>query len=286
MSKYYEYSSAANIHLPDIPIVEWKVDENFETSRVEILNLSDKINTPYKATSPNLQAMFIYIKANEPTMIYKNATSFLFHVVRGSGNFENIRWKKGDVFTSPFQMIELKTNEDSILYCIHDEPLLNYLNVAPCKKLFSATLYSKEEMENNMRLLTAENDLEKNRNGILLGHEKTKDGTKTITPTLWALYNKLPKNHFQKPHRHNSVAIDYCIFAKGKVYTLIGKELNKDGSIKDPVKMYWETGKVFTTPPGLWHSHHNEEDVDAYILPLQDAGLYTYQRTLDIQFVE
>jgi len=38
------------------------------------------------------------------------------------------------------------------------------------------------------------------------------------------------------------------------------------------------------TPPGWWHSHHNETDEDAWVLPVQDAGLFTYQRALDIRF--
>lgn len=32
------------------------------------------------------------------------------------------------------------------------------------------------------------------------------------------------------------------------------------------------------------HSHHNESGTPAFVLPMQDAGLYTHQRTLDIQF--
>ena len=32
------------------------------------------------------------------------------------------------------------------------------------------------------------------------------------------------------------------------------------------------------------HSHHNESDSTAWVLPIQDAGLYTHQRTLDIRF--
>jgi gentisate 1,2-dioxygenase len=41
---------------------------------------------------------------------------------------------------------------------------------------------------------------------------------------------------------------------------------------------------VFVTPPGLWHSHHNESGHPAHILPIQDAGLHTFLRTLDIRF--
>ena len=40
------------------------------------------------------------------------------------------------------------------------------------------------------------------------------------------LLNILPANQFQKPHRHNSVALDLCVFSKGHgVYTLMGPEL-------------------------------------------------------------
>lgn len=46
----------------------------------------------------------------------------------------------------------------------------------------------------------------------------------------------------------------------------------------------WKSGAAFVTPPGLWHSHHNESSGDAYLLPVQGAGLHTYLRTLNIQF--
>ena len=36
---------------------------------------------------------------------------------------------------------------------------------------------------------------------------------------------------------------------------------------------------------GWWHSHVNESDKDAWVLPVQDAALFTYQRVLDIRFV-
>jgi len=38
------------------------------------------------------------------------------------------------------------------------------------------------------------------------------------------------------------------------------------------------------TPPGYWHEHVNESVFDAFVIPIQDAGLHTYLRTLDIQF--
>jgi gentisate 1,2-dioxygenase len=48
----------------------------------------------------------------------------------------------------------------------------------------------------------------------------------------------------------------------------------------------WTTGSIFITPPGWWHSHHNDSREEAWVLPIQDAGLYTHQRTLDIRFAD
>ena len=103
---------------------------------------------------------------------------------------------------------------------------------------------------------------------------------------LWSLLNKLPAGDVQRPHRHQSVALDLCVSAptSGAVYTLMGPELDEDGWVKDPIRMDWASGAVFTTPPGWWHSHHNESGEAAWVLPIQDAGLHTAMRTLDIQF--
>jgi gentisate 1,2-dioxygenase len=64
----------------------------------------------------------------------------------------------------------------------------------------------------------------------------------------------------------------------------MGPELDEQGWVKDPLRIEWQNEGVFVTPPGWYHSHHNDSDEDAIVLPIQDAGIYTYQRTLDIQF--
>lgn len=45
------------------------------------------------------------------------------------------------------------------------------------------------------------------------------------------------------------------------------------------------TNGAFITPPGWWHSHHNETDEDAIVLLIQDTGLQTDLRTLFIKFL-
>jgi gentisate 1,2-dioxygenase len=106
----------------------------------------------------------------------------------------------------------------------------------------------------------------------------------TITHVLWAMFGVLPVNAVQAPHRHQSVAVDLVVDAKPGCYTMVGQSLGPDGAIKDGERFDWEPHAVFVTPPGLWHSHHNESGHPAHILPIQDAGLHTHLRTLDIRF--
>lgn len=40
----------------------------------------------------------------------------------------------------------------------------------------------------------------------------------------------------QRPHRHNSVALDLAVKAAPGTYTLMGKELDSHGWVKDPVR--------------------------------------------------
>lgn len=82
------------------------------------------------------------------------------------------------------------------------------------------------------------------------------------------------------------VALDLAVHALPNVYTLMAPSLDAHGKLINPVRVDWIKGGVFITPPGWWHSHHNESEEMAWVLPMQDAGLYTYQRTLDIRFVD
>jgi hypothetical protein len=36
----------------------------------------------------------------------------------------------------------------------------------------------------------------------------------------------------------------------------------------------------------MWHAHYNETDTPAHLIPVQDAGLQTYLRSLDIKFTQ
>ncbi len=287
----WEYSAAATPDLNAVPIQPFpaSLHEQGET-RVISLDLSQALETPYLATSPNLLANYIRICAGEAIKTVVSATSEVFFVMRGAGRTEtesgHITWQQGDVFTLPSnQGVQHFADEDTALYWTHDAPLLQYLGVSPSKPQFKPAFYSQQYIMNTVADLRQVAIQEKrNRVGIILGntaHSKTK----TMTHTMWSLFNLLPKGSMQRAHRHNSVALDLAVFADENTYTLLGERVNESGDIIDPVKVMWQSNTVFVTPPGWWHSHHNESNHDAYVFPVQDAGLHSYMRTLDIQFV-
>ena len=300
-NRIYEYVSASNPLMPEIPVLihSCKLHQEGET-RLIPFDLSNELKSNYPMTSPNLLVSFIRIKKNESISFGSKASSNAFYIIEGSGicsveKENDINWNKGDLFVLPhFNNFYFKSLEkDCSIYWYNDEPLMNYLKVIPYEPSFKPSFFKNEIMLKEVeKIKNSNNSKEKNRTGILLGNKMTDymnlggSGTLTLTPTLWSLLNVLPSKTIQKPHRHNSIALDLCVFSSDskKVYTEMGPELNEDGKVKNPIKCYWETGSVFITPPGWWHSHHNETNDDAWVLPAQDAGLYTYQRTLDIKF--
>ena len=98
------------------------------------------------------------------------------------------------------------------------------------------------------------------------------------------MYGVVTPGTMQKPHRHQSIALDFIVDCDPGCYSLVGDRLDDTGAIVDPTRVDWESGSAFVTPPGYWHAHFNTSGRDARLIPIQDAGLQTYLRTLDIRF--
>ncbi len=291
-SELREYMSASN---PEMPRIEVK---SFDSSlhltgktRIIPLDLSSDLKTAYPATTPNLMANFLRLCAGESLQTDTNATSEMFYVIRGSGTSETewgvTRWSEGDLFVIPATAkVSHNASSNSALYWVNDSPILNYLGVTPNKQQFAPLLFTHAQITSRLaQERSAPDALTRNRVGLLLGNPAC-PLTKTLSHTLWSLYNILPAGATQLPHRHNSVAIDFCVTAGDNTYTLIGEKIDEKGHIINPIKAMWTSGSLFTTPPGWWHSHHNESGEDAIVLPIQDAGMLTYMQILDIQFVK
>jgi gentisate 1,2-dioxygenase len=296
----YEYEKNVNPQLTTIPFYERNIkDCNYG---IYIIDFSDVFNVSYKSTTPNLLASFIRLEKNGKIDLQNiqcnefNATSHLFYVINGTASIfiNNNEYEynifSGDLFITPYfeslKILNKNTDEELLIYYINDSPLINYLGSRCTKKIFQTAVYSKEFLLKNLYDLSNPNN---NRKGVLLSNKDTEIlGINTITPVLWALYNELPPRITQKPHKHNSVALDLCIQCSDNenIYTLIGHELDENGNIMNPTKIHWKEGSMFITPPGLWHSHNNNGDTCAYVLPIQDAGLLLYQRILGIVIIK
>lgn len=294
-ARFHDYRYASNPladgSMPPIPAVRWGADlhERGPTGTLP-LDSSTALGCPGPATTPALCANFVHVRPGDAHITDANATSQLFFVMRGAGttrlaNGGDLGWRAGDLFTLPAgSRITHAAAEDAALYWVHDEPLLRYLGVEATRPQFPPTLYARGEILKALEAVTHDpSSVTANRLSVLLG-SRLFPRTLTITHVLWAMFGLLPVGAVQPPHRHQSVAVDLVVDARPGCYTMVGRSLDAAGRVKDGERFDWRPHSVFVTPPGLWHSHHNESGHPAHILPIQDAGLHTYLRTLDIRF--
>jgi gentisate 1,2-dioxygenase len=293
-AELFEYTIAADPiasgATPPIPFAAFphELHEDGPT-RVIPLDLSGPLRCPGPATGPGLLASFIRIRADESIAIRPNASSELYYVMRGAGGTVlsegELRWEQGDFFALPAgSRATHVATADTALYHVHDEPLLRYLGVRADEPRFEPTLYPRAMAETALEdAMSDPRAANRNRISVLLANRRFAQ-TLTVTHVLWAMFGVVAAGTVQKPHRHQSVALDLITDCRPGCYTLIGTELDDRGAIANPRRADWEANSAFVTPPGLWHAHYNESGAPAHVIPVQDAGLHTYLRTLDIRF--
>lgn len=291
---YFEYTKAANPiesgGVSAVPIEKFGADVYASgPTRIIPLDLSDQLRCPGPATSPALSANFVRINAGETLVTDVNATSELFFVIRGRGwssvAGRRMPWGEGDFITLPAGCrAEHHAERAAAFYWIHDEPLLRYLGARAAEPRFEPTRYPAQDARRELEAVARDpHAAERNRISVLLANSAM-DQTLTVTHVLWAMFGILPAGQFQPPHRHQSIALDFVLDCQPGCYTLLGA-MDDDGNLVDVQRVDWEPGAAFVTPPGMWHSHHNTSGAPAYIIPIQDAGLHTYLRSLDIRFM-
>ena len=295
-ARIYDYRQAANPIRPGltepIPLEQWSPPdlESALSSSIQPLDLSGALGCEGPATSPALAAHYVLLQPGKPLCPLAVATSSLFYVLEGRGqlnwNSRTLNWTQGDLVVLPWGSGAplLEAASTSVLYWVHDGPLLHYLGVRPERAAFEATHYPAELLEGELQALIADPAAARsNRLSLLLANADL-PASRTISHTLWAMLGVVPAGAVQPPHRHQSVALDLIIDCDPGCYTLVGTELDRDGQILRPQRIDWEAGGAFVTPPGHWHAHVNESGRTARLLPIQDAGLHTHLRSLDIRF--
>jgi gentisate 1,2-dioxygenase len=301
---FYEYTAAAdpigNGSITRVPIVRFSPGLHAGgPTRVVPLDNAAALGVDYPATSPGLLAAFVVLEAHDSLRTTPDATSELYYCLAGQGTSSFTRsdrtgptssgvltWRHGDFVTLPAGCTTVHTagDERALLYRVTDAPLLNYLGVTPTHARFEPTRFDGAEAK--ARLAEVQRDpasARRSRISVLLANTATPQ-TLTVTHTLWAMLGVLPVDRVQRPHRHQSVALDLIVDCAPGCYSLVGSDVDDNGDIIDPTRVDWESAGAFVTPPGMWHSHHNESGQEAYLIPIQDAGLHTYLRSLDIRF--
>jgi gentisate 1,2-dioxygenase len=293
-ARYFEYSRAANPigsgFTAKVPIVSFSPEMYMdEPTGIVPLDLSKELGVKTgEATSPGLLANFVRIHAGEQIDTAVNATSQLYYVLYGRGfaavDGRLVRWEKGDFLTLPAgSRAVFYADAGAAMYWVHDEPLLRYLGAEAAQPRFRATKFRRADAVAKLEEIAARPGAnEKSRVSVLLANAE-EEQTLTITHVLWAMFGVLPPDQEQLPHRHQSVALDLILDAQPGCYTLLGTRAER-GKIIDPIRVDWEVGGAFVTPPGMWHAHFNESGAPAHLIPVQDAGLQTYLRSLDIRF--
>lgn len=303
---YFEYTSSANPVgaglIPRLPFHTFPASlYDSGPTRAVVLDLSSELAVAFPSTSPALRASFLRVAAGE-TLALEDVptTSQIFYAIRGRGvarqGDARVPFGAGDFFALPAGpvAIEAEKNESqkneaqgdaaAALYYVNDAPLLDYLGVAPTGPRFAPTRYPAARAEEELQKVARDPRAGKrNRISILLGNPRFPQ-TRTVTHVLWAMFGIVPAHAEQKPHRHQSVALDFIVDCKPGCYTLVGTEVDGDGRIVRPTRVEWAPGIAFVTPPGYWHAHYNESNEPAHLIPIQDAGLHTYLRSLDIRF--
>jgi len=294
-ARFFEYSQAADPIgdgvISPIPAVAFPAALYADgPSRVIPLDLSRELRTPYPATSPALLASFVRIEAGDQLTLRPNATSQLLYCIRGRGHSlvdgRVVKWKEGDFLTLPAATEATHVAEEgTAFYQVVDTPLLDYLGVVADAPRFRPTTFTAEAAQARLAEVAAAPDADRKSRVSVLLNNTAFDQTLTVTHTLWAMFGLLPAGKTQLPHRHQSVAVDLIVDCLPGCYTLLGDSIDRQTlEIVEPVRIDWESGGAFVTPPGKWHSHHNESGREAHLIPIQDAGLQTYLRTLDIRF--
>ena len=241
----------------------------------------------YPATSPALLAAFVVLDPGDTLTTPPDATSELYYCLEGSGSHQFVRHRTPAASArlaadrpvgprrrrrrcppgAPAEHTAAATAR-ALLYRVTDAPLLAYLGVAPGAARFAPTRYDAGHLAGPAwpRSSAIPTPPAATGSAILLGNA-AQPQTLTVTHTLWAMLGVLPADRVQRPHRHQSVALDLITAAHPGCYTLVGAEVDDTGRIVDPVRVDWESAGAFVTPPGLWHSHHNESGRPAYLVP-------------------
>ena len=245
------------------------------------LDLSDKLKTAYPATTPNLLARYVRVKAGETQCLNLTTAGEVYYLLEGAGSIAKgedlINWVEGDSVCLPGggETVITAKDTDCVIYSVTDEPTLSWHGAeSPATKSgpIEAVHYPGDEV---MRLLSdvQHRETEEEMTGrFVLFTNAGAQTTNTVTRTISLAINSLEPGGIQTPHRHNAAALTLCL-GGSDVYSMIEGE-----------KVQWQRHAVMVTPPAELHAHHNEGEDMMLSLVAQDGGHFYNARAVGFSF--
>jgi gentisate 1,2-dioxygenase len=245
------------------------------------LDLSERIQTEYPATTPNLLARYIRVSAGDSISLALEASGETYFALQGDVVInkanDRIDCGEGDVVCMPGGGATTLTAgaNDCIVYSVTDEPALAWLGArapAPDASHVAAVHYPAQQIDRQLNAVHQRTTDEQLTGKFVLFSSAGSDVTNTATRTISLAINTLEAGGSQDAHRHNAVALTLCLQGEG-VYSLV------DGERSD-----WYHNAVIVTPPAALHSHHNEGTEQMKSLVAQDGGLFYNARAVGFSF--
>lgn len=242
------------------------------------LDLGAALGLDTPATTPLILARYARIRAGEPLPTQFRASGVIVHVIRGTGHStgprDRIAWRPGDtLFLAGGEPWRHAAAEDAVLWIVTDEPQLAFSGLQPAAEAAPAPVhYPAEAVAARLEELhSTPGAAEMPGFAVVLSHEAM-EAKRNVHPTMTLALNSLPAGRVQRPHHHNSVAVNLCLEGEGGY------------SITDGERIDWSPYATFVTPPGAVHAHYNEGRGLNRVLIVQDGGLHYHCRTMNFGY--
>jgi gentisate 1,2-dioxygenase len=287
-ARYFDSSNAFALKYPPVPCHQFLAERDRALdpatgTAIIPLDLSERMEIDFPATTPLILTRYLRIRAGDRLSTRLKASGELYYVIEGSGETSKaadaIRWGPGDVFCLPGgdETTHVAGRQDCVLWLITNEPQLAFEHLEPPAQgnaVTGAVHYPAEEIRHQLRRVQDKLAGQKIAGLALIFSSAQQAHRRNILPSLTLAMNQLPPGDFQRPHRHNSVAVTLNIACKG-CYSMIGGE-----------RVDWQPFAAMVTPPADVHSHHNDGNETMTCLIVQDGGLYYHCRTMDFRYAD
>jgi gentisate 1,2-dioxygenase len=287
-ARYFDSSNAFALKYPPVPCHQFLAERDRALdpatgTAIIPLDLSDRLETDFPATTPLILTRYLRIRAGDRLATRLKASGELYHVIAGAGETSKagdaIRWGPGDVFCLPGggETTHVAGSEDCVLWLITNEPQLAFEHLEPApldNAVTGAVHYPAEEIGQQLKRVNDKLAGEKLAGLALIFSSTEQAYRRNILPSLTLAMNQLPPGDYQRPHRHNSVAVTLNIACKG-CYSMVGGK-----------RVDWQPYAAMVTPPAEVHSHHNHGDEIMTCLIVQDGGLHYHCRTMDFRYAD